>query len=50
MANIIKAPSITKDPSALEVEKSSSLDATHVPNDNDVALTEEEKRVVKRAT
>lgn len=50
MAPLINADSLQKDAGAIEVEKVASLDVDTVPKDIDAPLTEEEKKIVKRAT
>lgn len=50
MAPLTNTNSLQKDAGAIEVEKVASLDVGNVPKDLDASLTEEEKKIVKRAT
>jgi hypothetical protein len=50
MAPLTNIDSLQKDAGAIEVEKVASLDVGNVPKDVDTPLTDEEKKIVKRAT
>jgi hypothetical protein len=50
MAPLTNTDSLQKDAGAIEVEKVASLDVGNVPKDVSIPLTDEEKRIVKRAT
>jgi hypothetical protein len=50
MAPLTNTDSLQKDAGAIEVEKVASLDVGNVPKDLNETLTEEEKKMVKRAT
>lgn len=50
MALLTNTDSIQKDAGAVEVEKVASLDVGNVPRSVNETLTEEEKKIVKRAT
>lgn len=50
MAPLANTDSHQKDAGAIEVEKVASLDVGNVPKDIDIPLTDEEKKIVKRAT
>lgn len=52
MASLANSNSLQKDTEGVEVEKVASVDAghEHVPRDVDAGLTEDEKKIVKRAT
>lgn len=50
MAPLSNTDSFQKDTEAVQVEKLASHDAIHTPKDLDAVLTEEEKKIEKRAT
>jgi len=50
MASLPNTDGFQKDTEAVQVEKLASHHATHVPKDLDAVLTEEEKKIEKRAT
>ena len=50
MAPLSSDDGFQKDTEAVQVEKLASHDATHTPKDLDAVLTEEEKKIEKRAT
>lgn len=50
MAPLTNIDSMHKDTETIEVEKLASLDVGNVPKNLNEGLTEEEKKVVKRAT
>lgn len=50
MASLTNADGMHKDAGAIEVEKLGSLDVGNVPKNLNERLTEEERKVVKRAT
>jgi len=50
MAPLTNTDSLQKDAGAIEVEKVASLDALPTSRDVDTPLTDEEKKIVKRAT
>lgn len=50
MMPLTNTDSLQKDAGAIEVEKVASLDVGNVPKDVGIPLTDEEKRIVKRAT
>lgn len=50
MSPLTNIDSTHKDVGAIEIEKLASLDVGNVPNELNEQLTEEEKKIVKRAT
>jgi uncharacterized tellurite resistance protein B-like protein len=50
MAPLSNTDGFQKDTEAVQVEKIVSHDATHTPKDLDAVLTEEEKKIEKKAT
>ena len=50
MAPLSNTDGFQKDTEAVQVEKLASHDATHTLKDLDAVLTEEEKKIEKRAT